>query len=76
MQPHAYGTDSGFEALWLHFDGPMARTFYETIVLEKGSLLYPAHRMPFTDSSIISTILSAAVHQLQKIRFPSQLQIF
>lgn len=40
--PHAYGTDSGFEALWLHFDGPMARTFYETIVLEKGSLLYPA----------------------------------
>ena len=41
--PHAYGTDSGFEALWLHFDGPMARTFYETIVLEKGSLLYPAH---------------------------------
>ena len=21
--PHAYGTDSGFEALWLHFDGPI-----------------------------------------------------
>ena len=41
--PHAYGTDSGFEALWLHFDGPMARIFYETIVSEKGSLLYPAH---------------------------------
>ena len=41
--PHAYGTDSGFDALWLHFDGPMARIFYETIVSEKGSLLYPAH---------------------------------
>ena len=41
--PHAYGTDSGFEALWIHFDGPMARIFYETIVSEKGSLLYPAH---------------------------------
>lgn len=41
--PHAYGTDSGFEALWIHFDGPMARSFYETIVSEKGSLLYPAH---------------------------------
>ena len=26
--PHAYGTDSGFESLWLHFDGPMARIFY------------------------------------------------
>ncbi len=41
--PHAYGTDSGFEALWIHFDGPMARIFSETIVSEKGSLLYPAH---------------------------------
>ena len=41
--PHAYGTDSGFEALWIHFDGPMARSFYETIVSGKGSLLYPAH---------------------------------
>ena len=41
--PHAYGTDSGFEALWIHFDGPMPRIFYETIVSEKGSLLYPAH---------------------------------
>ena len=41
--PHAYGTDSGFEALWLHFDGPMARTYYETIVSEKGALLYPAN---------------------------------
>ena len=41
--PHAYGTDSGFEALWIHFDGPMALIFYETIVSEKGSLLYPAH---------------------------------
>lgn len=41
--PHAYGTDSGFEALWIHFDGPMARIFCETIVSEKGSLLYPAH---------------------------------
>lgn len=41
--PHAYGTDSGFEAPWIHFDGPMARIFYETIVSEKGSLLYPAH---------------------------------
>lgn len=41
--PHAYGTDSGFEALWIHFDGPMTRIFYETIVSKKGSLLYPAH---------------------------------
>lgn len=40
--PHAYGTDSGFEALWLHFDSPMARPFYETITTEKGILLSPS----------------------------------
>ena len=40
--PHTYSTDSGFEALWLHFDGPLARTYYETIVSEKGALLYPS----------------------------------
>lgn len=41
--PHSYGTENGFESLWLHFDGPMARSFYETIVSEKGSLLYPSN---------------------------------
>ncbi|MCI6536810.1 MAG: AraC family transcriptional regulator [Lachnospiraceae bacterium] len=40
--PHAYSTDSGFEALWLHFDGPLARTYYEAIVSEKDALLYPS----------------------------------
>ena len=33
-------------------------------------------RMPSTDPSIISTILSAAMHQLQKTRFPARSQIF
>ena len=45
--PHAYSTDSGFEALWLHFDGPLARIYYETIVSEKGSLLYPSQPETF-----------------------------
>ena len=72
--PHAYGTDSGFEALWLHFDGPMARTFYETITTEKG---FP-HPPPtfFADLYMKSTIYFAAVHQLQKTRFPARSQIF
>ena len=74
--PHAYGTDSGFEALWIHFDGPMARIFYETIVSEKDLCSTQLTRMPSTDPSIISTILSAAVHQLQKTRFPARSQIF
>ena len=75
--PHAYGTDSGFEALWIHFDGPMARIFYETIVSEKS--IFALSSSPGCHpqiSSIISTILSAAVHQLQKTRFPARSQIF
>ena len=55
--PHAYGTDSGFEALWLHFDGPMARTFYEPLCSKKDLCSIQRTRMPFTDSSIISMIL-------------------
>lgn len=29
--PHSYYTDSGWEADWLHFDGRMARSFFDTI---------------------------------------------
>lgn len=31
-QPHRYGTDSSWEILWAHFDGRMARDYYEAIV--------------------------------------------
>lgn len=31
-QPHRYGTDTSWEILWAHFDGRMARDYYETIV--------------------------------------------
>lgn len=40
--PHTYGTDSGFKALWLHFDGSMARAFYETTISGKNIVLYPS----------------------------------
>lgn len=30
-QPHIYYSDNGWEAKWLHFDGPVARPYFETI---------------------------------------------
>ncbi|WP_099467607.1 AraC family transcriptional regulator [Konateibacter massiliensis] len=30
-KPHHYYTDKGWEALWLHFDGPVARQYFELI---------------------------------------------
>ena len=45
--PHAYATDTGCDALWCHFDGPTARTFYEAITGRLGNIFsltdsYPA----------------------------------
>lgn len=30
-QPHCYGSDDGWDILWVHFDGPLARQFFEAI---------------------------------------------
>lgn len=39
--PHQYGSSEGWEALWLHFDGPMARSYYEHITECSGIVLSP-----------------------------------
>lgn len=33
---HAYYSDTGWESLWLHFDGPVARGYYDLIVSQFG----------------------------------------
>lgn len=38
-QPHHYYTETGWELLWLHFDGPMARSFFEELTAR--SLVLP-----------------------------------
>lgn len=40
-QPHSYGDSSGFEALWMHFDGPLAAAYFEEITRRSGSI-FPA----------------------------------
>ncbi|MBR3741345.1 MAG: helix-turn-helix transcriptional regulator [Clostridia bacterium] len=37
-QPHGYSTEKGYECLWLHFDGVMARKYYQIIVSRLGNV--------------------------------------
>ena len=39
--PHAYSSQEGWEASWLHFDGPQSRAYYDYIAGQGGSLLRP-----------------------------------
>lgn len=41
-QPHKYGSNDAWEAAWLHFDGPLARTYFEEITVLYGHVLSPA----------------------------------
>lgn len=40
-QPHEYGSDHSWEASWMHFDGPLARDYYELIVAKLGNVIVP-----------------------------------
>ena len=37
-QAHGYATETGYECLWLHFDGPLARGYYQQIVSKAGNV--------------------------------------
>ncbi|MGN0277699.1 MAG: AraC family transcriptional regulator [Hominisplanchenecus sp.] len=39
--PHCYGNENSWEALWLHFDGRLARTYFEEITSRHGQILSP-----------------------------------
>lgn len=40
--PHSYCTDKGWEAIWLHFDGPQSRGYYDYITAQSGHMLRTA----------------------------------
>lgn len=40
--PHSYWSDEGWEALWLHFDGPQSRGYYDYITAQRGNVLRPS----------------------------------
>jgi len=35
-EPHTYYTTTGWEAVWVHFDGPLARAYFDLITGESG----------------------------------------
>lgn len=41
--PHQYGSSTSWEAAWIHFDGPLARSYYEHIHSLYGSIFYSTH---------------------------------
>ena len=40
-QPHSYGSPAAWDALWMHFDGRLARDFYEEIIAAHGHVFSP-----------------------------------
>lgn len=40
-QPHSYGNPDPWTALWVHFDGRLARDFYEEITSANGNVFTP-----------------------------------
>lgn len=40
-RPHQYGSRGEWEASWLHFDGPLAREYYQEISSQYGNVLRP-----------------------------------
>lgn len=40
-EAHEYSSGRGWECLWLHFDGPLAREYYETIAASAGNRINP-----------------------------------
>ena len=74
--PHGYGSSDTWEAIWLHFDGKLARNYYQEITSRYGSVLsldtpenfscimekiYNAFR---NSEPIIETVFSSYITQL------------
>ncbi|MEF9879501.1 MAG: AraC family transcriptional regulator [Clostridia bacterium] len=53
-QPHRYGTESGWGILWIHFDGLLAREYFQAVLNGKKQLFIPIN--PYN-----------AMHGLEKI---------
>lgn len=41
--PHSYGSEDLWESVWMHFDGPLARAYYDEIWSGCGPVISPAH---------------------------------
>lgn len=44
-EPHKYGSNDPWEALWIHFDGTLARAFYEEIHSQYGTVIHSSSQL-------------------------------
>ncbi len=61
-QPHRYYTDTGWETLWIHFDGNSSREIFESIFSNAGVVI------PITNSPVIIRYLSMIIDSLKNGR--------
>lgn len=57
--PHQYESATGWEAYWLHFDGPLCRGYYEQITESFGNILLPRN------TQTVEHALSKVYHTFQ-----------
>ena len=63
-QPHGYSTREGYECLWMHFDGVLARGYYELIVSRLKNVFVMED--PFPVLRKMNTILKTFEMKLQE----------
>lgn len=44
--PHGYQTNNGWECIWIHFDGPVSRSYYEMVVSRLGNIFNIDNPLP------------------------------
>lgn len=49
-RPHAYWSETGWDSVWCHFDGPTARAFYQAAVAHAGNVFSLSNPLPAVSS--------------------------
>ncbi|NLF26943.1 MAG: AraC family transcriptional regulator [Clostridiales bacterium] len=64
-RPHCYGTDEGWEILWIHFDGVLAREYHQAIVGAKKQVIAPPN--PYNAMRGLSKIYRMYHHEKRAV---------
>lgn len=65
-QPHGYCSEIGWKSLWIHFDGPMARIYYELLVRQLGVCfnISATNAFPYIIKNMESIFLTFAANEI------------
>ena len=56
---HIYGTDTGWEIIWCHYDGAMARPYYESVAQDNNCIL--TLQNPYTAQRNLEKLYAMAI---------------